>query len=92
MKNKTLVISIGIMLFFGLGIFIGSQAGCERKKRELEVIGFPRSFADLAEKVKPAVVNISTETTVTIPGNPFKHFFGHEGQEPFGDFFERFSS
>ena len=54
-----------------------------------EYIGFPQSFADLSEKVKPAVVNISTETTVKVPGSPFKHFFGRE-EDPFGDFFHRF--
>lgn len=54
----------------------------------------PLSFADLAEKVKPAVVNISTTKTVTSggfgmfrepfgQGSPFEHFFGD-------DFFRRF--
>lgn len=50
--------------------------------------GFPPSFADLADRVKPAVVNISTTATVRIPGNPFRHFFGPEG-DPFGNFFRR---
>jgi serine protease Do len=90
MRNRIFVISIGLLLFFSVGIFIGSQSGCRSKKGELEVIGFPRSFADLAEKVKPAVVNISTETTVTVPGNPFRQFFGPGGQEPFGGFTKRF--
>lgn len=49
---------------------------------------FPPSFADLADRVKPAVVNISTTATVRVPGNPFRHFFGPEG-DPFGDFFRR---
>ncbi len=52
--------------------------------------GFPRSFADLADKVKPAVVNISTTATVTVPGNPFKQFFGPNEQGPFGDFFHHY--
>jgi serine protease Do len=34
------------------------------------------AFADLAESVKPAVVNISTLSSVRIPGNPFQFFFG----------------
>ncbi len=52
--------------------------------------GFPRSFADLAEKVKPAVVNISTTATIKVPGNPFKQFFGPDEQGPSGDFFHHF--
>ncbi len=84
-KNFTTLVMV--ILFLVMGIFIGTQAGCESKKGS-EVIGFPQSFADLAEKAKPAVVNISTEKTVKIPGSPFRHFFGPE--EPFGDFFRRF--
>ncbi len=52
--------------------------------------GFPQSFADVAAKVTPAVVNISTTSTVKIPGNPFRHFFGPDDEGPFGDFFKRF--
>ena len=46
--------------------------------------GAPESFADLAEKISPAVVNITTSTTVarsTTPrgvvpeGSPFEDFF-----------------
>lgn len=73
-----------------VGIVFGAQWGCERERGRSQVVGFPRSFADLAEKVKPAVVNISTTTTVRIPGYPFRHFFGPEEEGPFGDFFKRF--
>ncbi len=66
-------------------------SGCEKMKARETVVGFPQSFADLVQKVKPAVVNISTTTTVKIPGSPFRHFFGpDEGGGPFGDFFQRF--
>lgn len=81
-------ISISLLLCFSLV----AQGGCESKGKT-EIIGFPQSFADLADKAKPAVVNISTTSTVKIPGNPFRQFFGHEqgGQnEPFDDFFKRF--
>jgi serine protease Do len=90
MRNRILSISICMMLFVAFGIFIGLQSGCKSKKEEPEVIGFPGSFADLAEKVNPAVVNISTETTVTVPGSPFGQFSGPGEQEPFGDFLKRF--
>ncbi|MCX7981904.1 MAG: DegQ family serine endoprotease [Syntrophales bacterium] len=55
-----------------------------------DVKGMPLSFADLTEKVKPAVVNISTTRTVRSGGvfspfgdSPLERFFGDE-------FFERF--
>ena len=70
---------------------LASRGGCEDLGKELT--GFPRSFADLAEKVKPAVVNVSTSSTVTVPGNPFHQFFGpgQEGQnDQFNDFFRHF--
>jgi len=54
----------------------------------------PLSFADLAERVKPAVVNISTTKTIRTggrnfrtpfgEGTPFNRFFGRD------DFFDRF--
>ena len=68
--------------------FVCSTA-CERQKDGTEFVGFPESFADLAEKVKPAVVNIRTETTVRFQGNPFSHFYSPE-TSPFDDFFRRF--
>jgi serine protease Do len=69
-----------------------TQGGCESRGKT-ETIEFPQSFADLAEKVKPAVVNISTTSTVRAPGNPFRHFFGQDQEsqnEPFDDFFKQF--
>ena len=82
-KLKTYV----LVLTF-IGFFLGN-AGCDVNK-STEVIGFPKSFAELAEKVKPAVVNISTTSTVRVPGNPFRHFFGPHESDPFGDFFGHF--
>jgi len=91
MIRRNLSRSIIILILIAIaGIFICFQEGCEGKKSATEVIGFPQSFADLAERVKPAVVNISTTTTVRVPGNPFRHFFGPEEGGPFGDFFKRF--
>ncbi|HJV33719.1 DegQ family serine endoprotease [Geomonas sp.] len=73
-----------------------STGGCESKGRT-EVIGFPQSFADLAEKVAPAVVNISTTSKVKVPGTPFNHFFGGGGSgggddedQQFRDFFKKY--
>jgi len=80
-----------ILLIF-IAAFLCFQTACQKEKvkeKRAEVIGFPQSFADLAEKVNPGVVNISTTTTVRIPGNPFRHYFG-PGEGPFEDFFRRF--
>ena len=63
--------------------------GCE-KVGSSEVIGFPKSFAELAEKVTPAVVNISSTATVKVPGNPFRHFFGSQEDSPLGELFKNF--
>ena len=38
----------------------------------------PSSFADLAERLLPSVVNISTTTTVTTQSNPFPFQFPPE--------------
>jgi len=43
-----------------IGFLISYQIGCDQKRGGYETVGFPKSFADLAGKVKPAVVNIST--------------------------------
>ncbi|RPG98961.1 MAG: Do family serine endopeptidase [Candidatus Pelagibacter sp. TMED118] len=46
----------------------------------------PGSFADLAEKLMPSVVNISTTTTITSKSNPFP--FQFPPGSPFKDMFE----
>ena len=46
----------------------------------------PASFADLTEKLMPAVVNISTTTTVVTRTNPFPNFEFPPGS-PFEDMF-----
>ncbi len=65
------VLVLGLALFFAQAMTAGAR-------------GAPESFADLAEKVSPAVVNITTSTTVAAatdggpmvpPGSPFEDFF-----------------
>jgi len=51
----------------------------------------PGSFADLAERLMPSVVNISTTTTVTTNGNPFPGFKFPPGS-PFEDMFKEFGT
>ena len=50
----------------------------------------PSSFADLAEKLMPSVVNISTTTTVTTKSNPFP--FEFPPGSPFEDMFREFGT
>tara|TARA_A100001234_G_scaffold102600_1_gene90352 strand:+ start:674 stop:2080 length:1407 start_codon:yes stop_codon:yes gene_type:complete len=50
----------------------------------------PASFADLAEKLMPSVVNISTTTTITTQTNPFP--FQFPPGSPFEDMFREFGT
>ncbi len=51
----------------------------------------PISFADLAERLMPSVVNISTTTTVVTNSNPFPGFQFPPGS-PFEDMFKEFGT
>ena len=51
----------------------------------------PESFADLAERLMPSVVNISTTTTVITNTNPFPGFKFPPGS-PFEDMFKEFGT
>ena len=51
----------------------------------------PASFANLAERLMPSVVNISTTTTVTTNSNPFPGFQFPRGS-PFEDMFKEFGT
>ncbi|MDA8432717.1 MAG: DegQ family serine endoprotease [Nitrospiraceae bacterium] len=91
-KSNAVAFIVGVLVTVLVSAFIASQSGCERMKGGgYNVVGFPQSFADLVERVKPAVVNISTTSIVKVPGGPFRNFFGGGQDEgPFGDFFHRF--
>ena len=51
----------------------------------------PESFADLAERLMPSVVNISTTTTIITNTNPFPGFEFPPGS-PFEDMFKEFGT
>ena len=51
----------------------------------------PESFADLAERLMPSVVNINYNTTVVTNTNPFKGFQFPPGS-PFEDMFKEFGT
>lgn len=63
--------------------------GCEQQGRS-QPTGFPASFADLAARVTPAVVNISTTSTVVVPGNPFRHLPAPGDDSPLSELFKHF--
>ena len=68
-----------LILIFALGI---------QSKSTSESI--PSSFADLAEKLMPSVVNISTTTVITTQSNPFP--FQFPPGSPFEDMFKEFGT
>ena len=72
---KTNFFAIVFILFFNVNSF--SQS-------------IPSSFADLAEKLMPSVVNISTTQTVTTTTNPFP--FQFPPGSPFEDMFKEFGT
>ena len=74
-KIKILIVSF--ILTFGLTSKSNSNEG-------------PGSFADLAEKLMPSVVNISTTTIVTTQTNPFP--FQFPPGSPFEDMFKEFGT
>ncbi len=93
-KRKLVLLGRSSLISLVMFLMLVTQGGCENSEKT-KFVGFPQSFADLAEKVKPAVVNISTTSTITVPGDPFRQFFGgnHDGQsDPFGFFFKHFSN
>ena len=75
--NKFKTILISFILFFNFQINSFSQ-------------NIPGSFADLAEKLMPSVVNISTTTVITTQSNPFP--FQFPPGSPFEDMFKEFGT
>jgi len=90
MKQKKMA-TLAAVVFFSMvtAFFTLSLSGCKKIETSYKTVGFPKSFAELAQRVNPAVVNISTETTVRVPGSPFRQFFGPD-EGPFGGFFKHF--
>ena len=76
MKIKAIILSL--ILVFNFSSISNSQ-------------NIPNSFADLAEKLMPSVVNISTTQTVVTRSNPFPNFQFPPGS-PFGDMFKEFGT
>ena len=77
MKKLQTIIYV-LLLTFGFSLNSNSQ-------------NIPASFADLAEKLMPSVVNISTTQTIVTKNNPFPGFEFPPGS-PFGDMFKEFGT
>ena len=73
--SKIKILLITLVLTFGFSIQSNSKT-------------IPTSFADLAERLMPSVVNISTTQTVTTTTNPFP--FQFPPGSPFEDMFKEF--
>jgi len=98
-RIKTILISllmVGAMLGFGYGVstaFKHPEPAVSTGSAVSETPMVPANFSDLAEKVRPGVVNIQVVKKVknvdfgfrNFPGNPFGD------KNPFGDFFGPFS-
>ena len=86
-KIRTVSAALIVLILMVVSGFI--IASCGGVKDADATVGFPQSFAQLAKQVTPAVVNISTTSTVMAFGNPFKQFFGQH-DNPFGNFYGQF--
>ena len=75
--NKIKFIFLTLVISFGFSLNVNSKP-------------VPASFADLAEKLMPSVVNISTTTTITTNSNPFP--FQFPPGSPFEDMFKEFGA
>ncbi|WP_243372164.1 DegQ family serine endoprotease [Geotalea sp. SG265] len=88
LKCRLAVIRRVSFLVLTILVLSTSQGGCESRNKP-EVNSSLPSFADIAAKVKPAVVNISTTSTVKVPANPLEQFLGPNDDSPLGEFFRR---
>ncbi|MCK5100422.1 MAG: Do family serine endopeptidase [Desulfobacteraceae bacterium] len=83
-KNKKII--IGLLLIIG-SLFLIQGVGISSTQM------VPVDFTQLAEKAKPAVVNIRTVKTIKGGGRVFRHFFNQQprgNQDLFRDFMEPF--
>jgi len=71
-----------------VGLLIGAGLQVATASEDSPARMIPANFSELAEKARPAVVNIRTVKTVKGGGPVFRHFFGDPfgGKNPFEDF------
>ncbi len=79
-KRSSRILALAVCCAALLGLFVGSAPAKT----------ITPDFVELAKKLKPTVVNISTAKTIT-PQRRFQRPFGSPfGNDPFQDFFDRF--
>lgn len=71
------------------GVHVFAQSDAETATPQPPLGFIPSSFADLAEKLSPAVVNISTTQKITVPED-FPEIPQFPEGSPFQDFFDEF--
>jgi len=90
----TIALTVG--LGYGVSKAVKSTDGMAAPSKSSAVpVMLPGNFTELAEKVRPSVVNIQTVKTLKGDGRVFRHFFGNPfgkgrpfgGQDPFEEFF-----
>jgi serine protease Do len=82
------LVVVGLTVGFGYGISRAVKPLDQAVSKSSDVpIMVPGNFTELAEKVRPGVVNIQTVKTVKGGGRVFRHFFGNPfgRQNPFGN-------
>jgi serine protease Do len=94
-KHRYITTLIGVSLLSLIaGLIIAANLNWTNPlsaKSETPIIAGVPSFADLAQTVSPAVVNISTTKRVKGGGRVFDFFMGpRERRNPMDDFFEKF--
>jgi serine protease Do len=81
-----------ILILFVVGTLLGAgiQGAAASKYPAVKMI--PENFSDLAERVRPGVVNIRTVKRIKGGGPVYRHFFGNPfgPRNPFEDFFKPF--
>ena len=77
-----------ILVLVMVGLLIGAGLQVATASEDSPARMIPANFSELAEKARPAVVNIRTVKTVKGGGPVFRHFFGNPfgGKNPFEDF------
>lgn len=94
-RRYVMVLAVAAALGFGIGIgsLISHRARAAHPAAaaapplaDPSPVSLSNSFARIAARIEPAVVNINTETTVRFSG----HGMGSQNGEPFNDFFNHF--
>ncbi len=90
------LIMVGALVGFGYGVSTAVKNPVTPNStvaKDSTIPMVPANFSELAQKVRPGVVNIQVVKKIRNVDYGFRHFFGNQFNErnPFGDFFGPFS-